>query len=278
MQTKYEPYDKEEDDDDGTALLSAKQSSISLLSSNDLIKIRQIQQAYTDSVRLASLPSEIPSYPQAVRITEPSDMVNFPTHMHATRLITYFKLLPEFSSLNEHDKLILTKYNTFTLAFIRAALNYDILTDTYHEPNTDDCVFSGRDLIQCFSLHQYEKSTRCMQNFINASFNDRFVLQVLLIIMLFAKGSAVCTVIEEMEPIAEDIISIYQAQNRFIDLLWKYCENKFGYSKTIGIWLKLTVFSIDAHLQACSTRHDYVKVDPVADQLSPLMKSVMLII
>lgn len=204
-------------------------------------------------------------------------MVNFPTNMQATRVITYIKLLPEFSALNEHDKLILTKYNTFALAFIRAALNYDPFTDTYHEPYTDDCVFAGRDLIQCFSLYQYEQSTRCVRNLVNASCNDRFLLQVLIIIMLLSKGSAICTVIDEMEPIAQDIFSIYQAQNIFIELLWKYCEKKFGYFKTIDIWFKLTITSIDAHLQAYRTRRDYVKIDAVADQLVPLMKSVMLI-
>jgi hypothetical protein len=248
------------------------------LSSEDLIKIQQIQQAYTDSVRLTSLSPEIPSYPRSVRLTQASDMINFPANVLATRLITYFKLLPEFASLNEHDKLILTKYNTFALEFIRSALNYNSLTDTYHEPNTDDCVFAGRDLIHCFSLYQYERSTHCVRSLVNASVNDRLLLQVLLIIMLFSKGSAICTDIDEMEPVAQNILSIYQAQNIFIDLLWKYCENKFGYSKTIDIWLKLVVASMDAHLQAYSTRHGYVKVDSVADHLSPLMKSVMLMI
>jgi hypothetical protein len=290
IKTKNEPYDydeeeeeEEDNDDNDNAIISLLfltpvTSSPTLLSSKDLIKIQEIQQAYTDSVRLTALSSEIPSYPQAVQITKTSDMLNFPTNMHATRLITYVKFLPEFVSLNEHDKLVLTKYNTFTLAIIRAALNYDPLTDTYHEPNTDDCVFSGRDLIQCFSFYQYEQLTRCIQNLVNASLNDRFLLQVFLIIMLFSKGSSVCTDLNEMEPIAQDILSIYQAQDVFIDLLWKYCENKFGFFKTVEIWLKLTISSIDAHLQSFTTRHDYVKVDSVADELSPLMKSVMLII
>ena len=204
-------------------------------------------------------------------------MINFPTNIQVTRLIAYFKLLPEFSSLNERDKLILTKYNTFTLAILRSALNYNILTDTYHEPDTDDCVFTGRDLIQCFSFHQYEKSTKCVRNLVEASMNDRLLLQIFLIILLLSKGSAICTVIEEMEPIAQDILSINRAQNVYIDLLWKYCVNKFGLSKTITIWLKLTILSMEAHLQSSNTRQNYVKVDTVIDELSPLMKAVMLI-
>jgi hypothetical protein len=267
FETKHEPYVVEVDDEDENVLTSlfTTPSPRSPLSSEDFLKIQQIQQAYTDSVRLTALSSDISTYPQAIRITKTLDMVNFATNMQATRVITYIKLLPEFSALNEHDKLILTKYNTFALAFIRSALNYDPFTDTYHEPNTDDCVFAGRDLIQCFSLYQYEQSTRCIRNLLIASCNDRFLLQVLIIIILFSKGSAICTVLDEIEPIAQDILSIYHAQNIFIELLWKYCEKKFGYVKTIDIWLKLTVASIDTHVQAYKTRRDYVKVDTIAD-------------
>ena len=205
-----------------------KSPPVSPLSSQDLLRIEQIQQAYVDSVRLTSLPSDVPSYPHTARISATSDMVNFPANIQATRLITYFKLLPEFSSLNEQDKLILIKYNTFTLTFLRAALNYDPSTDTYHEPDTDDCVFEGRDLITAFSLYHYEQSTRCVRNLLDASQGDRFLLQVLLIIILFAKGSAICTYLDESEPVAENIFSIYHTQNIFVDLLWKYCEKKFG--------------------------------------------------
>ena len=270
-----ESYD---DDVNNTIVSSSSSSPISLLSSEDLIKIQQIKEAYTDSVRLTSLSSQFPSYPESVRITETSDMINIFTNILVTRLITYFKLLPEFSSLNDHDKFILIKHNTFTLSYIRAALNYNPLTNTYHEPNTGECVFTGNDLIQCLSLHQYERSINCIRNLLDASLDDRFLLEVLLIIMVFSKGSSICTYIGEMEPVAHDTLSIYQAQNVFIDILWKYCENKFGLSATIKSWLKLTVYSMNAHLQAYNIRHDFMKIDSVADRLSPLMKSVLLII
>ena len=173
-------------------------------------------------------------------------MVNLPTNLHAARLIAYFKLLPEFFHLNEDDKLVLVKFNTFTLVYVRASLNYDPRTDTYHEPGTDDCVFRGKDLIQCFSYDQYRRSTRCMHRLLDASHNDRLLLKVLLIIMLFSKGSLMCTYPDDAEPIAQDILAIYRAQNVFVDLLWKYCENKFGFARTVPIWLKLVTAYIDA--------------------------------
>jgi len=245
------------------------------LTADELALIERIQQAYTDSVRLTSLPPEIPSYPHTAVLQAPSDMINLATNLQTTRLITFFKLLPEVSSLNEHDKLILVKYNAFSLVFIRSALVYDPIADTYHEPGTDDCVFSGKDLIRCFSLHQYEQSTRCVCQLLNATQHDRTIAQILLIITLLSKGSAPCLYTNESEPIVNDIKAIFQLQNQFIELLWKYCENKYGYLKSIDIFVKLVVGSMNAHLQAFNTRYNYVKNDVVADELVPLMKSVI---
>ncbi|CAF3564631.1 unnamed protein product [Rotaria sp. Silwood1] len=249
-----------------------------LLSSEDLNKIKQIQQAYIDSIRLISLPSSTPSYPHTARIDALWDMLNFPANIQASRLISYFKLIPEFSSLNQNDKLILIKYNTFTLVFIRLALNYDPLTDSYHEHGTDDCVFSGKDFIQCFSLQQYVQSTRSIVRLLDASQNDRLITQILLIILLFSKGSSMCTYIDEAEPIVQDALSIYNVQNIFINLLWKYCEVKYGFTKTVNIWLKLVTSSIEVHLQAYNIRLNYIKNEFVANLLVPLMKSVTLIV
>ncbi|CAF3987455.1 unnamed protein product [Adineta steineri] len=254
-------------------------SSSSSLTSNDLIKIQQIEQAYIDSIRLTSLSSEFPLYPQSAPVNTTPNLFNFLTNILATRLITYLKLLPEFSSLNSHDKLILTKFNTFTLTYIRATLNYDPSTDIYHEPNTDECVFLNEDIIQCHSsLHQYKLTINCIKNLLKASLNDRFLLQVLLVIMGLSKGSSICTNFDEMEPIAQDILSIYHAQNVFVDLLWKYCENKFGFSTTVKTWLNLTIYSMDTHLQAYDFRHRAFKNHAISDQLLPLIKSVLLVV
>lgn len=204
-------------------------------------------------------------------------MLNIPAHIQALRLITYFKLLPEFSSLNEDDKFILVKYNTFPLVFIRSSLNYNQLTDSYHEYGTDDCVFSGQDLIQCFSLFQYVQSTRLIIRLLNATENDRLIVQVLLVIILFSKGSSILTSQDESEPIVNDILAIYNRQNIYVDLLWKYCENKFGFNKAIHIWSELVSISINAHHQAHTIRQNYIKNEFVADQLVPLMKSVILV-
>lgn len=248
-----------------------------VLSSEDSAKIEQIRQAYQDSIRLTSLPSEVPVYPYSARLNATWDMINLPCNLHATRSITYFKLLPEFARLNENDKLLLVKFNSFTMAHVRGAMNYDVKTDSYHERGSDDCVFQGKDLIQCYSYDQYVKSTRCVCRLLEAAENDRFILQILLLLILFSKGSFICTYDENSEPIAQDSLTIYQTQNIFAKLLWNYIEVTYGSVKSIEMWIKLMSATMETHLQAFNTLNTYIKNDHVADHLVPLMKSVMLI-
>ncbi|CAF1086903.1 unnamed protein product [Adineta ricciae] len=279
LQTKMEPFDYDDADveEEENDLNNDHITKALLLSSKDWAKIQQIQQAYADSIRLTSLSPEFPLYPQILPLNEVSDVFNFLTNLLATRLITFLKLLPEFSMLNSHDKFILTKYNTFTLTFIRAALNYNSTRDIYHEPHTDECIFNGRDIIQCFNQHQYNLSRTCLENFLKTSFNDRLILQLLLLVLIFSKGSSICAQSDEVEPIADDILTIYHTQNIFVDLLWKYCEQNFGERLTVKILFNLTVHFMDANVQAFNSRHGNFKTTRIADQLSPLIKSVLLI-
>lgn len=247
-----------------------------LLSAADSLKLTEIQQSYTESVRLTSLPREIPSYPHTARIQETWCLMNLPGNLQSTRLITFFKLLPEFTSLNDHDKLILIKYHTFALLFIRSALLYDPATDSYHDQGTDDCVFDNKDLIRCFGLQQYQQTTRCVCQVMDATQKDPVIVRLLLLINLFSKGSAILVYSKEAEPVAADVTAILYRQNFFVDLLWKYLEDKYGSTKTIDIWLKLVMATNESYLQAYITRSNYCENDRVVDQLVPLMQSVIL--
>jgi hypothetical protein len=247
-----------------------------LLCAADLLKIEQIKKAYVDSVRLTLLPREIPSYPHMTRLNAPWEMINIPTNLQSSRVISFFKLIPEFSTLHEHDKLLLVKHNTFTSVFVRSALVYDPVTDVYHDTDSNDCAFAGKDLIQCFSLEQYEKSTRCVCRILEASHNDRLLIQVFIIIVVLSKGSAICTFTDESEPIAFDILALFRTQNIFVELLWKYCVDKFDLLTAVDIWTRLTFSLMDAHLQSYNTRCQYARPNDIAKQLVPLMKSVLL--
>ncbi|CAF0834513.1 unnamed protein product [Adineta ricciae] len=246
------------------------------ISPEDSCKIEQINQAYEESIRLASLPPELPAYPYTARINAPWEMMNIPVNLQSLRLITFYKLIPEFSALNESDKLVLIKYNAFALVFVRSAIVYDPITDTYHEPGAGDCMFAGKDMIQCFSLEQYHQSTRCVRRLIDATQKDRVIVQIFLIIALLSKGAAIFIDMTEAEPIANDILSLFRTQNYFVDLLWKYCESTYGFEQAVQMWTKLVFASIDAHLQSFNTCYNYVRHDEVAEQLVPLMKSVAL--
>lgn len=179
--------------------------------------------------------------------------------------------------MNENDRVTLIKYNTYALIFIRAALNYNRNNDTYHEKGSEDCVFEGKDMIKAFSYQQYVNSTRCVCRLLDASKSDTLIIRIWILIFLFSKGAFMCRFIESAEPIARDILSIFRAQNRFIELLWKYCNDRYGLSQSINIWINLVTGTMEAHLQSFNTMHGFIKNDQVVDNLVPLIKSITLI-
>ncbi|CAF1310219.1 unnamed protein product [Didymodactylos carnosus] len=243
-----------------------------LISSQDWITLEKIQCAYAQSVKLNSLVG-LPLYPSTRKLSTPAQMVNEPTNIHSTRLITYFKQLPEFCELEEDDKLTLIKHNLLGLVFIRATLIYKPANDTYQEYGTDDCIFDGKDLIECYGEQLYKKSTQIMCSFIDIVECDRLVVKIILIIMLFSKGYSTCT-IEYPEPVLKNSTQVFQSQNIYVDLLWRYCEEKFGFFNTIKLLVRLITLCMAVESVAKETQQ-YVQSKLTADELAPLMQSVM---
>jgi len=64
------------------------------------------------------------------------------------RLITYIKKVDEFHQLNATEQLYLVKLNLLTICFIHSLYIYDPRTDSYHEQDTTDPLFSGKDWIK----------------------------------------------------------------------------------------------------------------------------------
>ncbi|CAF4456900.1 unnamed protein product [Didymodactylos carnosus] len=240
------------------------------MSPKDWDILDKIELAYDQSIKLNS-PVGLPLYPSTRKLSSITELINEPMNIYSTRLVTYFKQLPEFYELEEDDKLTLIKYNLFGLIFIRGILIYDPINDTYQEYGTSDCVFNVKDLLQ--SCRLYLKSTDSRRSFSDIVECDRLVVKVILIIMLFSKGSSMCS-FKHPEPILKNNIQIYKSQNFYIELVWKYCEQKFGFLNGVKLFLRLVTCCMVAKM-AAEEMQQYVENTLTECELAPLMQSII---
>ncbi|CAF1540547.1 unnamed protein product, partial [Didymodactylos carnosus] len=197
------------------------EQKFSQFDTNDWNILNQIQTAYSQSIQLLSMVG-VPPYPFVYKLSDPLFVVNVPINISATRLIVYFKSIPEFITLTEDDKLTLIKYNLFALVIVKGVIGYNPVDDTYQDDRANDCLFNGKDAIQNYGYDFYYRYTNVTLSFLDNTVNDRLILKILLIIFLFSKGAAFTTC--EYEPILQNTLQVFHAQNVYTDLLWRYCE------------------------------------------------------
>ncbi|CAF0841675.1 unnamed protein product, partial [Didymodactylos carnosus] len=218
-----------------TNVLPQSLFSVSLTQS-DWTKLHDIQTAYTNAVKMNSVEG-LHRYPSIETFSSTDQLINIPTNIASLRLIAYIKQIPEFQTLNEDDKVTLVKYNILAAIFMHGVLIYDPLNDTFHEHNTDDYLFDAKDFITTISLDFYQQTTYVMKDLIQIVEHDRMIVKILIIILICSKGF--CAYEYMQEPILNNTINVYNVQNIYIDLLWLYCSNQFGYWRTVNLFSKL---------------------------------------
>jgi len=214
----------------------------------------------------------VPLYPSIHHINTTVELIRVPTYLASMRLITFFKQLPEFHLLQNDDRVTLIKYNILAIVFLHTVLIYDPILDTYHEHNTNDPIFEGKDWINTISEEFHQQMIDVTIGLIKILECDRIMLKLLLIILLFSKGF--CSYDPLNEPILNDSSSVLNAQNVYLDLLYRYSLHQYGEQKTTKLFSRLIAQLINIQHLAKDMKtivHDHV----LASQLSPLMQSVM---
>jgi hypothetical protein len=255
-------------DDESTSSDSIYQC---LMTEFDLLKIQHIEASYTEAVKFNTVVG-IPLYPSIYPILSILDLLQVPVYLAAIRLITYFKHIPEFNQLDQDDKIILVKNNMLPILFIHTALIYDPKTDSFHEHNTDDPIFEVIHPFRMIDETFDYKREKCIQNLTNIIGHDRTIVKLLVLIVLFAKDS--CVPESSNESNFNDQSSILFVQNIYIDLLYKYSLNQYGWLKTATLFTRLIGQLI--HLQDyCAEMKRIVREQIDLTQLSPMMHSLL---
>ncbi|CAF1203152.1 unnamed protein product [Adineta steineri] len=105
--------------------------------------------------------------------------------------------------------------------------------------------------------------------------NDPRIMQLALIILVLTKGFSSNS--GSSEPILDDGIAVYRAQNFYTELLWKYLEARYGHGNAIDIFNKLVMHFISWQTLHKDMAHNFFNVLTPAEvnELLPIMKSLI---
>ncbi|CAF1038652.1 unnamed protein product [Rotaria sordida] len=244
---------------------------IPLMTELDWARIHQVQHAYNQATTLNKVIG-VPLYPATQPIHSPLELIRIPTYLASIRLITFMKKIPEFDLFDSEDRVTLVKHNLLAVVFMHAVLLYNPLADTYHEHNTEDPIFQGKDWIEILGEEFYHQLTNVTTKLITIFQYDRVIVKVFLLLILFTKGFCGYDIIHE--PSLRNHLIVFDTQNLYLESLYKYCLHHYGLVKTVTLFTRslneiFVIQRLAVHLK------DFVHNHIDASQLSPLMQSVL---
>ena len=189
------------------------------------------------------------------------------------RLLAFFRQIPEFNQLNVDDKVILVKFNLLPLLCINCTLSYKIETDQIVETDSD-VPWDSSLIEEVYGYEGYLQMRKIFEPIVVIAQYDRRIIQLALITLILTKGFS--TGAGELEPILNDGLAVYRAQNYYTELLWKYIETVHGPEKAVHICSQLITHCItwqNLHKKLReNVEQNLLKAD--SNELLPLMRSL----
>ncbi|CAF1259023.1 unnamed protein product [Rotaria sordida] len=256
---------------DDTPPLIIHDDTTPLMSQFDWSKIEQVRTAYNEAIAYNQV-TGVPSYPATQPIHSTVELIRIPTYLSSLRLITYFRKIPEFELFDSEDRVTLIKHNLLAAVFMHIVLIYDPIADTYHEHNTQDPIFQGKDWIDTLGEEFYHDLTATAKQLIQMLEYDRIIIKLLLIIILFTKAFCGYDIIHE--PSLNNPLIVLNAHNIYVEILYKYCLHQYGFNRAINLFKNLFNPLLTIQRLSIQLKH-LVHSNVDAALLSPLMQSVL---
>ena len=155
---------------------------------------------------------------------------------------------------------------------MHTVLIYNPVADTYHEHNTEDPMFQGKDWIDILGKEFYHDLTDVATKLIEICECDRVIVKIFLLLILTTKGF--CGYDIAHEPTLKDPSVVLNTQHLYLETLYRYCLHQYGEKTTVLLFSRslrslLAIQRLAVHLK------DFVHVHLDPSQLSPLMQSVL---
>jgi hypothetical protein len=192
------------------------------------------------------------------------------------KLINFLRLIPEFQSLNENDRLALVKYNFFPLFVLHDVLVYNSKNGLYYDDTgsimdekfahyyTSLCLlFYGYDFHQLYSFH-----LTTIQNLID---NDSMIIQLLMLVLIFLKGASIYN---QQRWVLFDLQTVFYAHLKYVDLLFRYLIHRYSFDRAVIQMMRLieSIFKLQEHARFYQEK---IQNESNQIQIDPTMKSLI---
>jgi hypothetical protein len=127
----------------------------------------------------------------------------------------------------------------------------------------------------CFeSIGVRDRFGKLVVSLVELTKQDPTSISLLLTILIFTQGLSM----DEDEPALQDSLAVCRAQLHYTRLLWNYMVNKYGETETCKNFTKLLTLIFELQSVTKTFReglHDYLASPDIADQIEPLMRTVL---
>lgn len=240
-----------------------------LLTDVDCSKLDLIQNIYRMSID-SNPTSGICQYPLIQPIQSTTEFFNIPIQIAAMRLICFVKQMPEFQNLNRDDQIYVVKLNCLTLTFLHSIFIYDEELRVFHEPDTNDSLFSEQDWTKTINEDFHDEMKRIQRDLSNLIHSDEKILKLFFLLILFSDSCYLTS-----SNISLDLsIQLFHRQNLYSDLLYKYFLQTYGLICGSKLFLRYIskIIRIQQLVHDLRNRiENYLDIN----ELSPLMRSLI---
>ncbi|CAF3684405.1 unnamed protein product [Rotaria sordida] len=264
---------RESKTDDDLSLDISPLLNQSILNDFDWFSIKFIQDCFTEAVRLNQI-AGISFYPSTQPIESTIELFRVPLYISSMRLITYIKQVNEFQQLDKEEQVYLVKLNLLTICFLHSIFIYDPRTDCYHEQDTIDPLFSGKDWIKTLNKKFHIEMRQMRNDLIDIFQADDIIIKLFYLILLFSNQMSSNQSTQCLLTPNVDKLSILKAQNVFVDLVYRYCLHRYGshqapilFSQYVNKLMKI----VQLVEEVKCTINNYIDIR----ELSPLMQSLI---
>lgn len=248
------------------SLLQITTNSAQFLSSTDQILLANIYYVYEDTC-IAAKNTYLKCFP-AIQHTTVHGFVN-EVSSELEVSIKYLKRIPEFNNLKMDDKVRLIRNHIGTIIHVNEPLMY---------PEASiNLIGTWTNILGLGITKRLLKRNQVIEQYIL----DPIILKVILIILVLSSGNNRNVDQLDLDSICDDSLSIFTAQNVYVELLWKYILSRSASErdavKFFNRLIMFVLFAEDLHLEidkyVSSLRNEIQQMEPIMQNMWPRVNS-----